>query len=944
MKRGSGIAGYGEKVVGNPAAPGAGSGDLDDPARDGVEFSLLAFTPVQRSQIVAGRASGGGNVIAPPLTNYNLVQFHTQLPLGIDGVPRRVQDARGEFLSKLTPSPGIPLYINECDKSQNVFSTYGGYDLLKRTYRKYDPSRWRLSFHFKVGTCTDDASDRFNNVPETVPSPVVEDRPDRSPEELEVRECRLFRMQSAYDIHSNLLADGRSYKSLDLAIVSERRIQERAPADYGPVQGAGPRLVALMERFPSSIPSLGGNPTIIYGTWALAPSRTPTFVRSNDIIHPTMSAFDPHYIPQSPQVPASVAFLTTCRCPDVGLPIEPDAAPTSSFPLPYSSYHPLAKTEHLLPYPPRSTVPMAQYQPFAVPSSPEGLDGPTATATPRSSMTFTNDGEEKAHTNHLVPDSLIPDVQLQETISREEEAMSRYGGDDIEDPPPKSPVTQGPALVAQPPKDPNMVDWDGPNDPANPQNWSRAYKWYLTMICILLSVNVTFASSAPASATARIIAEFGISKEVSYLVTSVFLIGYCFGPLFWGPGSELIGRRDIFIGSMFMYTIFHLGQALAQNIETLLVTRFISGFFACAPLTNSGGVIADIWDAENRGLAVSLFTASVFLGPVLGPIVAGFIAHSDVTWRWVFWVMMIFAGACTFTAFLLPETYAPVILARKAKKLRKAEPEKNKDIFAQHERQDWSAKGILHRTLFRPFSMLAMEPILVLVTLYLSLVYGLLYALFQAIPIVFVAVRGFTIAQDGLIFIGVGIGTTLGSMINAWLSRLYPSLIRKWKGFPPPEKRLHSAMIGSPVLVIGCFWLGWSGNYASVHWAAPAVATIVVGLGISLIFMGFLTYLVDTYLMYSASALAANTVVRSAVAAAFPLFTTQMFTNLGVNWACTLIGLLLTLFVPAPFLFYKYGPIIREKSKFAPCLDLMIAKQMTEEEKQTREKEKGIAA
>lgn len=74
---------------------------------------------------------------------------------------------------------------------------------------------------------------------------------------------------------------------------------------------------------------------------------------------------------------------------------------------------------------------------------------------------------------------------------------------------------------------------------------------------------------------------------------------------------------------MVSYTIFILGQALARNIETLLVTRFLSGFFAVAPLTNSSGVIADIWSAAGRGPATSLFTASVFLGPVLGPIVAG---------------------------------------------------------------------------------------------------------------------------------------------------------------------------------------------------------------------------------------------------------------------------------------------------------------------------------
>jgi len=94
-------------------------------------------------------------------------------------------------------------------------------------------------------------------------------------------------------------------------------------------------------------------------------------------------------------------------------------------------------------------------------------------------------------------------------------------------------------------------------------------------------------------------------------------------PFFWGPGSELIGRRPIFIVTMTLYTLFILGQALAKNIQTLLVTRFFSGFFGVAPLINAGGVIADIFPADGRGLATSLFTAGVFLGPVMGPIVSG---------------------------------------------------------------------------------------------------------------------------------------------------------------------------------------------------------------------------------------------------------------------------------------------------------------------------------
>ena len=104
----------------------------------------------------------------------------------------------------------------------------------------------------------------------------------------------------------------------------------------------------------------------------------------------------------------------------------------------------------------------------------------------------------------------------------------------------------------------------------------------------------------------------------------------------------------------------------------------------------------------------------------------------------------------------------------------------------------------------------------------------------------FIEKRGFTIAQDGLIFIGVGTGTTVGAIISYFTTVHYPELIKKWKGFPPPENRLFGAMIGSPILVIGIFWLGWTGQYANIPWYVPALSTIFLGVGISLIFMSFL--------------------------------------------------------------------------------------------------------
>ncbi|ETW75515.1 major facilitator superfamily [Heterobasidion irregulare TC 32-1] len=496
-----------------------------------------------------------------------------------------------------------------------------------------------------------------------------------------------------------------------------------------------------------------------------------------------------------------------------------------------------------------------------------------------------------------------------------------------------------PGLPPQPPADSNLVTWDGPNDPENPQNWSHGYKWAITVLMSLMTLNVTFASSAPSSASLFIAAEFRTTQEVSYLITSIFLIGYVLGPLLWGPGSEVVGRKLICTVALTLYTIFHLGQALAHNIETLLVTRFLSGFFACAPLTVGGGFIADVWDPVGRGPSTSMFSTTVFLGPVLGPIVSGFIVESYLGWRWVFWVMMMFAGACTILAILfMPETYAPVILLRKARRLRIADPERYKDLYAEAERQKWSFKELMHRTILRPFKMLLQEPILVIITIYMSIVYGLLYALFEAFPIVFVRIRGLTISQDGLIFIGVGIGTTIGASLNYYFSRDYPRLMKEWRGFPPAEERLYGAMMAGPCLVIGIFWLGWTGAYASVPWYVPALSTILIGMSVSLVFISFLSYLVDTYLMYSASAFAANTMIRSIVGAAFPLFTVQMFEGMGVQWAATLIGCVGIVLAPMPFLFYKYGPRIRQNSKFAPCLDLKIAKEIEDEQKAEREK------
>ncbi|KAN0061677.1 hypothetical protein ACQY0O_005668 [Thecaphora frezii] len=482
--------------------------------------------------------------------------------------------------------------------------------------------------------------------------------------------------------------------------------------------------------------------------------------------------------------------------------------------------------------------------------------------------------------------------------------------------------------------DPNEVGWDGPDDPENPQNWSQTHKWAYTILVAVLTVNVTYASSAPSTSTQQLAMEFRIGTVTATLITTLFLLGYCLGPIVWSSASELYGRKTIFVGSMLVYTLFILGQALAKGPATLFVTRFLSGVFASAPLTNSGGLIADLWDPVGRGFAMAVFSASVFFGPVLGPIIGSFVTQSFLGWRWVFWLMMIFAGAVwLLTLVLLPETFAPVLLVRKAKRLRRLDPVANANLYAPHERTDWSLGGVVHRTVYRPFQILVQETMLVAITVYLSVVYGLLYMLFEAVPVVFSELRGLNLGESGLIFIAVGVGTTMGACISIVQSLKYRQLVPFWKGCPPPEERLSGAILAGPLLVVGCFWFGWTGNYPAVPWYVPALSLVVIGMSFTLVFISLLAYIVDCYLMFAASALAANTIVRSVVGAALPLVTRQFFNNVGTNWAASIIGFVGLILMPVPLLFYWYGSRIRGRSNFAPALDLKIRKQLEDEGK-----------
>lgn len=288
-------------------------------------------------------------------------------------------------------------------------------------------------------------------------------------------------------------------------------------------------------------------------------------------------------------------------------------------------------------------------------------------------------------------------------------------------------------------------------------------------------------------------------------------------------------------------------------------------------------------------------------------------------WRWNFYVLLWLAAFTLVLMLTIPETLPSMVLLNKARRIRRAKVPGYENVKAPVEVTDRSLVGIFKVALTRPWVIL-FDTISFLVAIYLSFVYLLLYMLFSIYPYVFQTKRGWNAGVGQLPLIGTIIGAVLGGAFVFYVSyQDKKKMLAGHKG--KPEDRLYVAMIGGILFPISMFWFAWSGQYNSVHWIVPCIAGVFLAASILLVFVAYLNYLTDSYLMYASSAIAANTIARSACGAAAPLFTTYMFDSLGVGGGGSLIGGVACLLAPIPFLFYKYGEGIRKRSKFAPTPD-----------------------
>ncbi len=290
------------------------------------------------------------------------------------------------------------------------------------------------------------------------------------------------------------------------------------------------------------------------------------------------------------------------------------------------------------------------------------------------------------------------------------------------------------------------------------------------------------------------------------------------------------------------------------------------------------------------------------------------VAQPWLGWRWTEYLTGILqCFILVFAIIFIDESYPPRLLVYKARRLR--HDTGNWALHAKFEEWDVSITELARKFLLRPIQLLC-TPVCFLVALYASFCYGILYMQLGSIPIIFGEVRAWSPFVAVLPFLCILIGAILGALANIYNQILYNKAYHAAGNRAVPEKRLPPMMVGSVLFCSGQFLTGWTAS-PNIHWIVPCIGLVLLGTGFFTIFQAALNYLVDTFQEYAASAVAANTFLRSCFAGAFPLVVGPLYHNIGIGPGSSITGGFAALLIPVPYVFYIYGRRIRAQSKWS---------------------------
>lgn len=448
-------------------------------------------------------------------------------------------------------------------------------------------------------------------------------------------------------------------------------------------------------------------------------------------------------------------------------------------------------------------------------------------------------------------------------------------------------------------------------------------KWTILSIIFAVQVSMNFNTSVYPNAIPLISEHWGIEEQKVRVSQMVFLVSYAFGCELWAPWSEEFGRWPIMQLSLFFVNIWQIMGGLAPNFATVVIARSLGGFSSAGGSVTLG-MTADMWEANDQGYAVAFVVLSSVGGSSIGPIFGG-LMQDHLSWRWNFWVQLIFGGVVQFAHFfVVSETRLTILVDREAKKRRESGEDKNIYGPTEIHGHNITFKEVL-RIWKRPFEMFLKEPIVLCLSLLSGFSDALIFVCMESFALVYEQ-WGFSATACGLAFIPVIVGYFIAYGIHlpdVWrqqhITQKHGELARL------AERRLLLLLYIAPLEAIGLFGFAWT-SMGPVYnpWIAPMIFTSLIAIANFSIYMSTIDYMVAAYGPYSASATGGNGFARDFLAGIATMYATPMYTNIGgkrhLQWASTLLGGLAILVAIPIYVFYWKGPEIRRRSKFAQTL------------------------
>ncbi|RAH84787.1 synaptic vesicle transporter [Aspergillus japonicus CBS 114.51] len=493
-----------------------------------------------------------------------------------------------------------------------------------------------------------------------------------------------------------------------------------------------------------------------------------------------------------------------------------------------------------------------------------------------------------------------------------------------------------------------LVGWTSEDDPLNPRNFRVRTRVLTTLYVSALAFAVSASSSIESAVLAQSSAAYRVSEVVASLFTAVFLLGFAAGSLVSGPLSEILGRNAVYTGFTSLFMLFIMGSGLSHTIGAKLACRFLAGVCGCPPLTCAGGTVADIWSPREKTLSFPGYAILSFGGAILSPVIASYMGQGTLSWRWVNWIVLIMGGLVLALIVLLqPETFAPLLLRWKARHFRRLTGDAR---FQSRMDLDLGQTSILSRitsACARQFTLAVREPIILLLALYMTILYIVLFTFFDGYPYIFTDVHHLSQGLTNIVWVAMYVGIILAGLLVPLMYQQHHRGRRLKKQqqqqqqeedrpadgarercahtsdaesesslFIQPEDRLWYAMVGAPAIPISLFWMGWT-DYSSISVWSPILGSSLFGFGSICLFISCYMYVIDAYEAYAASALGFMTITRYCAAGGMTVVGVPFYQNMGVHWTLTILGIISALMVPVPYTFWKYGPVIRGWSRFA---------------------------